>query len=107
MRFFSGRLKVQGRSATIDELDRAAIREWLATHADRLEPSTVKTRHRGMYRFGAWLVGKGELTDHPMKGMAQPVPKVTPVPVLSDDGLGRVLKACKGALTSRHVGTRP
>ncbi len=97
IRFFSGWLESQGRAATVDELTRAAIREWLATLADAgLEPSTVKIRYRGLFRFAGWLVAEGEIDAHPMKGLSQPQPKAKPVPILSDAELGRLLKACQG-----------
>ncbi len=53
VRFFSEWLEDQGRQPVLDELTRSAIREWLAGLNERNEPSTVKTRYRGMYRFSA------------------------------------------------------
>ncbi len=48
VRFFSRWLETQERTATLDELTRAAIREWLATLVDAgLEPSTIKTATAG------------------------------------------------------------
>ncbi len=96
VRFFSQWLEAQGRPATVDELNRAAIREWLATLADTQEPSTVKTRYRGLYRFCGWLVDEDEIPEHPMKTLSPPQPQMKLVPVLSDDELAALLKACKG-----------
>jgi hypothetical protein len=39
--FFSRWLESEGRTATLDELDRAAIREWLAVLSDTHEPGTA------------------------------------------------------------------
>jgi site-specific recombinase XerD len=96
VRFFSRWLEAQGREATLDELNRAAIREWLATLTDAHAPGTVRTRYRGLFRFCGWLVAEDEITEHPMKALSPPSPKATPVPVLSDDELTRLLKACAG-----------
>lgn len=97
IRFFSEWLELQGRQATLDELNRAAIREWLATLTDNgLEASTVKTRFRGLYRFCKWLVDEEELDEHPMAKLSPPTPKPKPVPVLTDDDLAKLLKACTG-----------
>lgn len=96
IRFFCRWLEDQGRTATVDELTRAAIREWLAQLADRNEPSTVKTRYRGLFRFCGWLVDEDELPEHPMRTLSPPQPKAKPVPVLSDDELAALLKACAG-----------
>lgn len=95
--FYSRWLEDQGRPATVDELTRAGIREWLAQLSDRrLENGTVKTRYRGLFRFCGWLVDEEELTEHPMAKLSPPEPKAKPVPVLSDDELAALLKACSG-----------
>lgn len=96
VRFFSQWLEAQGRPATVDELNRAAIREWLATLADTLEPTTAKTRYRGLYRFCGWLVDEEELAEHPMKTLSPPHAQMKLVPVISDAELSALLKACKG-----------
>jgi site-specific recombinase XerD len=44
--FFSRWLESQGRTAALDELNRAAIREWLAVLSDTHEPGTVKVRYQ-------------------------------------------------------------
>jgi site-specific recombinase XerD len=96
IRFFSEWLEAQGRPATLDELTRPAVREWLAQLADLHEPSTVKTRYRGLFRFCGWLVDEDELPENPMKTLAPPQPKSKPVPVLTDDELTALMKACAG-----------
>ncbi len=94
--FFSKWLEAQGRPADLDELNRPAIREWLAQLAEVNEPSTVKTRYRGLFRFCGWLVDEDELTEHPMKTLSPPEPTSKPVPVLSDEELAALMKACAG-----------
>jgi site-specific recombinase XerD len=96
IRFFSRWLEAQGRTATLDELNRAAIREWLATLADVHAPGTVRTRYKGLSRFCGWLVAEDEITEHPMKALSPPTPKDKPVPVLTDAELTALLKACQG-----------
>lgn len=96
VRFFSDWLVAQGREPVVEELTRAAVREWLAQLADRNEPTTVKTRYRGLFRFCGWLVDEDELTENPMRTLGPPEPKPKPVPVLTDAELGALLKACAG-----------
>jgi site-specific recombinase XerD len=97
LRFFAEWLEQQDRTATLDELTRPAIRQWLADLTDRgLEPGTVRTRFAGMRRFCRWLHAEGELAENPMAGMEAPAPKMIPVPVLSDDDLAALVKACGG-----------
>lgn len=95
--FYSKWLVEQDREPVLDELTRAAIREWLAQLSERgLEPGTVKTRYRGLFRFCGWLVDEGELEENPMAKLSPPVPKAKPVPILSDEELAALLKACGG-----------
>jgi site-specific recombinase XerD len=94
--FFSRWLESQGREATLDELNRAAIREWLAVLSEDHEPGTVKIRYRGLFRFCVWLVNEEEITSNPMAKLSPPTLKMKPVPIISDDDLTALLKACSG-----------
>jgi site-specific recombinase XerC len=80
----------------LEELNRAAIREWLAQLADVNEASTVKTRYRSLFPFCGWLFDKGEMTEHQVKTLSPPQPKSKPVPVLTDEEPGALMKACGG-----------
>jgi site-specific recombinase XerD len=94
--FFSRWLESEGRTATLDELNRAAIREWLAVLSETHEPGTVKIRYRGLYRFCVWLIDEDELPSNPMAKMSPPTLTMKPVPIISDDDLAALLKACAG-----------
>jgi len=94
--FFSRWLEAQGREATLAELDKAAIREWLAQLSDQHAAGTVRTRYRGLRRFCGWLVAEEEIPTNPMATLSPPVPKPKPVPVLSDEQLAALLKSCAG-----------
>lgn len=96
VRFFSRWLESEGRTAVLSEVNRAAIREWLAVLSDTHEPGTVKVRYRGLFRFCRWLVEEGELDSNPMAGLSPPTLKMKPVPVISDGELTALLKACAG-----------
>jgi site-specific recombinase XerC len=73
--FYSRWLVAQGREPVLTELNRAAIREWLAQLADVNQPATVKTRYRGLFRFCGWLVDEEELPAHLMETLSPPQPK--------------------------------
>lgn len=96
VRIFSEWLAIHGRAATVNELTRAAVREWLADLADRCEQSTVGTRYRGLYRFCGWLVDEGELETNPLQGLSVDKPKEKLVPILDDTELAALIKACAG-----------
>ncbi len=89
-------LAVRGRPATLDELTRSAVREWLADLAETREASTVRTRWKGVHRFAGWLVAEGELAEHPMRGLSAPVAAAKPVPVFDDAELVALVRACAG-----------
>lgn len=95
--FFARWLVEHDRPPVLTEATRGAIREWLATLADRgLEPGTIRTRYKGLHRFLGWCVEEGELDAHPMTGLDVPAAPAKPVPVLTDDELAALLKACSG-----------
>jgi site-specific recombinase XerD len=94
--FFCRWLESQGRDATLDEMNRAAIREWLALLSDTHEPGTVKVRYRGLHRFCSWLVDEQELPENPMGTLSPPILKMKPVPLVSDEELAALLRACSG-----------
>lgn len=96
VRFYADWLTAQDRPATLDQLTRSAIREWLAGLLTRNSPNTVRTRWKGLSRFCGWLVAEGELAASPMTGLTAPTAPPPPVPVLTDDELGALLKACSG-----------
>lgn len=97
VRFFADWLAARGRPATLDELTRHAIAGWLADLADAgRSTNTLATRFRGMRRFCRWLVTEGELPVSPMEGMEQPKAAPKPVPVLTDEDVAALFKACSG-----------
>ena len=97
VRLFGEWLTAAGRPATLDELTRGAVREWLATLVDEGKaPGTLRTRFKGLHRFCSWLVDEGEVSAHPMIGLAVPAVPDKPVPLLSDEDLTALLRACGG-----------
>lgn len=94
IRFFCEWLEAKARPATLDELTRPALSAWLADLADRVDIETVRTRLRGMRRFCRWLAAEGEVDKPATEGLEMPAPSEKPVRVLTDEELGRLLKAC-------------
>lgn len=93
---FSAWLVANDREPVLTEMNRGAIREWLAQLADVREAGTVRMRYRGLFRFCGWLLDEGEIDEHPMKTLTPPVAKAKPVPVLSDEELTALIKAVTG-----------
>jgi site-specific recombinase XerC len=49
-----------------------------------------------LFRFCGWLLDEGKIDAHPMLKLAPPEPKAKQVPVLTDEDLTGLLKACGG-----------
>jgi site-specific recombinase XerD len=102
IKFYAAWLTQQDQPITLDQLTRDQIRSWLAELAEDHSPATVRTRWKGLHRFCGWLVVEGELTANPMIGMEAPAIPPRPVPILTDDELTALLKACTGKRWYEH-----
>ena len=94
--FYARWLETQGLTATLDELTRRRITDWLADLNEINQSSTVKTRYRGLHRFCTWLIDEGELDAHPMQGITPPAQKAKPVPIIDDADLDALVRSCAG-----------
>jgi site-specific recombinase XerD len=98
VRFFSTWLTENDRPATLDQLTKHAVANWLGELRDKGQASgTLSTRYRGLKRFCRWLVAEGELTDDPMTGLEKPKGDAKPVDVLTDDEIERLFKVTSGS----------
>jgi site-specific recombinase XerD len=78
-------------------LDRNLLASFTADLLDRgAELATAQARHLAVRRFGRWLHAEGELAEDPLAGMRPPKLDTKVIPVLSDDELRRLVKACEG-----------
>ncbi|MCU1691157.1 MAG: putative Tyrosine recombinase xerC [Frankiales bacterium] len=93
---FTTWLEANDRPLTLESLTRRTIDAWLADEGDRLAPNTVVTRFKGLQRFCGWLVDEEELPEHPMAKLRPPTVPETPVAILSDEEITRLLKVCDG-----------
>ncbi len=94
--FYSRWLERQNLTPTLDELTRRRVTDWLSDLNEVNEPSTVKTRYRGLHRFCSWLVAEEELDSHPMLGINPPAPTNKPVPIITDTDLDALVRSCAG-----------
>jgi len=78
-------------------LDRNLLAAFTADLLDQgAEPATAQARHLAVRRFARWLAAEGELAEDPLAGMRPPKLDAKVIPVLSDDELRRLVKACEG-----------
>ena len=85
-----------GHTLTVSALTREHIELFIADQLARWKPATANNRYRGLQSFFGWAVAEGELEASPMAGMRPPQIPETPVPVLTEEQLRRLLKACDG-----------
>ncbi len=77
-------------------LTRADIEDFLSAVLARHSASTAANRFRSLQQLYKWLHAEDEVDRDPMAGMRPPSVPEQPVPILSDDEVARLLKACEG-----------
>jgi integrase/recombinase XerC len=63
---------------------------------DTSTDSTANNRYRGLQQFFKWALDEGEIQADPMARMKPPVITEKAIPVLTDDTLKKLLRACAG-----------
>jgi site-specific recombinase XerD len=78
-------------------LDRNLLAAFTAELLDRgAQAATAHARHLAVRRFGRWLATEGELPSDPLAGMRPPKLDNKLIPVLDDQQLRALLRACEG-----------
>lgn len=90
-------LAANGMPLVVANISREHVEEWLSDVLSRRSPGTAQTRWKGAKAFFDWLVEDGELKASPMARIKQPQVPEAPPPMLSDDELRKLLKACEGS----------
>ncbi len=60
-------------------------------------PATVSLAYRSLQPFFRWAVSEDEIADSPMSRMTAPIVPEAPPPILRDDEIAALLKACEGS----------
>jgi site-specific recombinase XerD len=89
-------LDAEGIGSRHDTITRSVLEQYLAAMHERVAPATVAKHYRSLQQLFKWLVVDGELERSPMDTMSPPAVPEQPVPVLDDETLIRLLKACAG-----------
>lgn len=78
-------------------VDRAQVRDWMVHLRDSgAAPATVASRLAGVRQLSKWLTEEGLLDADPLLRLAAPKPDIPITPVLTDDQLKALFKACQG-----------
>jgi site-specific recombinase XerD len=93
---FGDFLESSAMPVQVASIRREHIEAFIADVLARRKPATAHQRYRGLQAFFKWCLEEGEVTESPMRNMSPPILPEQPIPVLTDDELARLLKACEG-----------
>ncbi len=85
-----------GMPTQVDRITREHVEAFVADQLDRWKPATARVRYADVRQFFRWAEEEGELTASPMAKMRPPTIPEVPVPIVSNQDLTLLLKACDG-----------
>jgi len=94
---FAAFLAERGMPSQAASVRREHVEAFVLDVLERRSASTARTRFDGLRRFFRFLEDEGEVAASPMARMKPPSVPERMVPVLDDDALGRLMKACAGS----------
>jgi site-specific recombinase XerD len=97
VRLFTGFLRSAGMPNEVSSITREHVEAFLASELELVSPSSVSIRYRGLQQFFRWCVEDGEVSASPTVNMRPPVVPEQPVPVIAEEQLAALLKACSGS----------
>lgn len=77
-------------------IHRSHLEAYITQLMERTSPSTAHQHFRSLKTFFGWLVDEEEMDRSPMRTMKPPALGEVEVPIIPDDHLKRLLKACAG-----------
>jgi site-specific recombinase XerD len=89
-------LQASGMPTTVDAIRREHVEAFIEHVLENNRSSTAGTRYRGLQQLFRWLLEEGEIQESPMARMRPPRLEERAVPIISDDHLRALLRACQG-----------
>lgn len=89
-------LAEMGMPRHLEGLTTEHVAEYIRHVVRTRRPATAANRYRSLQQFFKFLVTEGEIKESPMRGLRPPKVPDQPVPVLAEDDLKRLFKACSG-----------
>ncbi len=87
---------LRARGTTIEAATRADLEAFMSDLLSRRAPSTAATYYKVLKLLYAWLAEEAEIPADPMRRMKPPIVPDKPVPLVPEDGLMRLFRACAG-----------
>ena len=72
------------------------LEAFIAATLTRTSAATASVHYRSLQQWFKWLAGAGLIPRSPMESMSPPAIPEAPVPVVAEDGLRKLLAACRG-----------
>ena len=94
---FAAFLTARGMPTEVSAIARQDIEAYIADLVDTRAANTAASAYRGLQRFFTWLLEEEEIAQNPMERMRRVQTPEVPVPVLTDEQLKNLLKACEGS----------
>jgi len=89
-------LEERGLSTLASDVGRPELEAFVADQLARFKPATASLRYRAIAQFFKWMAEEGEIEDNPFLRMKPPTVPETPVPVISEADLRKLLTVCEG-----------
>jgi site-specific recombinase XerD len=89
-------LEANGMPTQVEMINREHLEAFTADQLARFKPATASQRYRALAQLFKWLDEEGEIRDNPFTRMKPPTVPESPVPVISDPDLRKLLDACEG-----------
>lgn len=93
---FAAFLTDRGMPTAVSSIAREHVESFIEDQLAQWKPATANNRYRGLASFFKWCLEEGEIPESPMRNMKPPIIPEEPVPVLTDDQMRAILKACEG-----------
>ena len=90
-------LEDRGMPTAVAAVRREHVEAFLAWMLEGYKPASVRNRYTGLRQFFKWAVEEGEVTETPLRNVLPPAIPENPPPVLGDEQLRALLKACEGS----------
>jgi site-specific recombinase XerD len=89
-------LSAQGMPTKAPSIRREHVEAFMEHLIDTRAASTARTRYAALQQLFKWLEEEGEISDDPMKRMRPPKLDEKAVPVIAEENLRALIRACQG-----------
>lgn len=96
VRMLASFLERAGMPTRLDAIAREHVEAFIVGELERTSASSTSIRYRSLQQFFGWAADDGEIATSPMANMRAVVVPEKPVPVIRENELRALLKACAG-----------